>query len=117
MGWLSWHTAAGGSGADATAFSPRRQVLFAVTVSLFNPHAILDTVGVIGTSSVSYHGQDKLLFAAACVSVSWGWFLALAFIGWKTGRQKGFDKVAGVINKLSAGFMWLSAAVLVYSNL
>lgn len=51
-------------------FSARRQVAFAASVSLLNPHAIMDTIGVIGTSSLAYTGYEKILFAAACIAVS-----------------------------------------------
>lgn len=55
--------------------------MFAMSVSLLNPHAILDTIGVIGTSSLGYTGADKLMFTVATMAVSWIWFFALAFAG------------------------------------
>ena len=36
--------------------SAGRQVAFAASVSILNPHALLDTVAVIGTSSIQYAG-------------------------------------------------------------
>ncbi|HWR42573.1 LysE/ArgO family amino acid transporter [Sporomusa sp.] len=82
MGWVSWHSkpdsrhTAGGSG-----MPPAKQIMFAASVSLLNPHAILDTIGVIGTSSLNYAGSGKVLFTAACIAVSWLWFFALALAG------------------------------------
>jgi arginine exporter protein ArgO len=52
-----------------------RQVQFTLLVSSLNPHAILDTVGVIGTSSLAYSGAERSAFAAARVAVSWVYFL------------------------------------------
>ncbi len=40
--------------------SPMKQVSFALSVSLLNPHAILDTIGVIGSSAALYSGSNKL---------------------------------------------------------
>jgi L-lysine exporter family protein LysE/ArgO len=39
-------------------------------VSLLNPHAILDTIGVIGTSALAYDGRGRATFAVACLFVS-----------------------------------------------
>ena len=36
-----------------------KQIGFALSVSLLNPHAIMDTIGVIGTSATIYEGEIK----------------------------------------------------------
>lgn len=118
MGWLTWNnTLVNNCDQEEKVFTIKQQILFAVTVSLFNPHAVLDTIGVIGTSSINYIGNEKLLFTMACILISWCWFLLLAVIGWKVGRQKGFTQIFGVINKISAVFMWLSAIYMAYSSM
>ena len=38
----------------------RQQIIFALSVSLLNPHAILDIVGVIGTSALKYVGTEQV---------------------------------------------------------
>jgi len=43
--------------------------MFAMSVSLLNPHAIIDTVGVIGISSLSYTGIEKMTFTAATILI------------------------------------------------
>lgn len=48
-----------------------------VGVSLLNPHAILDTVGVIGGAIAGQEAADQLPFATGAVSASWLWFLFL----------------------------------------
>lgn len=117
MGWLTWNnTLVNNCDQEEKVFTIKQQILFAVTVSLFNPHAILDTIGVIGTSSINYSGNEKVLFTIACIFISWCWFLLLAVIGWRVGRKKGFTQIFGVINKLSAVLMWLSAMYMVYSS-
>ena len=53
-----------------TSIPAQKQILFALSVSLLNPHAILDTVGVIGTSALSYIGTEQMMFTIACITVS-----------------------------------------------
>lgn len=117
MGWLTWNdTLVNSSNHEGTHLTISQQMLFAVTVSLLNPHAVLDTIGVIGTSSIYYVGNEKLLFIMACIMVSWCWFLLLAIIGWKVGKTNSSTRVFGYMNKVSAIFMWLSALYMVYTK-
>ncbi|MCZ8522631.1 MULTISPECIES: LysE/ArgO family amino acid transporter [Paenibacillus] len=129
MGLVTWRTPAiaadaagepeGRTAAEeeprAAAMPVRRQVLFAASVSLFNPHAILDTVGVIGTSSLQYAGADKVLFASAAILVSWVWFLLLAGAGRLAGRLSSSLRLW--LNKASALIMWGSAAIMIFAFL
>lgn len=116
MGWLTWNTTEVGSKEELVRiFSVKQQVVFAVTVSLLNPHAVMDTIGVIGTSSVSYAGHERILFTIACIAVSWIWFFFLAAVGRILGSQTWFDKAGIMINKFSAVFMWGSAVYMFYS--
>lgn len=117
MGWLTWNnTLVNTCDREEKLFTIKQQILFTLTISLFNPHAIMDTIGVIGTSSINYIGNEKVLFTMACILISWCWFLFLAVMGWKIGRQKGFTQLFGFINKISAVFMWLSALYMAYSS-
>ncbi|MBM7609760.1 L-lysine exporter family protein LysE/ArgO [Lysinibacillus composti] len=60
MGWLMWKdTPEVKDQQESNPFSAKRQIIFAASVSLLNPHAIMDTIGVIGTSSLVYAGVDK----------------------------------------------------------
>ncbi|MCE5287552.1 MAG: LysE family transporter [Pelosinus sp.] len=113
MGWLTWQ----GSGAarqtqTEQGLSGKQQILFAVSVSLLNPHAVLDTIGVIGTSSLSYEGQEKMLFTMACILVSWLWFFCLALLGRVAGSKAWFSS-GGLLGKTSALFIWGSAVYMV----
>jgi L-lysine exporter family protein LysE/ArgO len=114
IGWLTWKSEV--SDADpidqARAWPLRRQIIFAMSVSLLNPHAILDTIGVIGTSSLSYENEAKAAFTLACILNSWLWFLALAVAGRWLGTVR---SVRQVLNRVSAIIMWLSAFYLVYN--
>jgi L-lysine exporter family protein LysE/ArgO len=116
MGWMIWHETVAASDQEVKALSTKQQIGFAVTVSLLNPHAIIDTVGVIGTSSVNYNGLDKILFTSACIMISWIWFFCLAITGRMIGRRNQSTKILCGINKFSAVFMWATAIYLVYSS-
>jgi L-lysine exporter family protein LysE/ArgO len=118
MGWLTWHSSGMAGMAEAQrGISTKQQLFFAASVSLLNPHAVLDTIGVIGASSVNYQGQEKVLFTLACIVVSWLWFFCLAVLGRLVGSQAWFSGRVIWINKLSAFFMWGSAVYMVGSAL
>ncbi len=107
MGWAMWKSAAEvGIKQEKIRFSPRRQITFAASVSLLNPHAILDTIGVIGTSSLAYSGEEKIIFAVACMSVSWIWFCFLVLLGRKLGQIDTHGIVLKRMNQLSAIIIW-----------
>ncbi|QDR82133.1 LysE/ArgO family amino acid transporter [Sporomusa termitida] len=113
MGWVSWRSKPDDNQVAGNAgLPPARQVMFAASVSLLNPHAILDTIGVIGTSSLNYTGNDKVVFTAACITVSWLWFFALAFAGRLMGNLDSTGKMLGIIGKISAVFIWGAALYL-----
>lgn len=97
---------------DSQALPIKQQILFALSVSLLNPHALLDTVGVIGTSALKYSGIDQILFAIASIGVSWIWFLSLMFTGAYLKKLHISRKMFNVFNKLSALFIWGTAIYL-----
>jgi L-lysine exporter family protein LysE/ArgO len=89
--------------------SAREQVGFTASVSLLNPHAILDTVGVIGTNALAYAGPDRWIFTAGCLLVSWGWFGGLALAGRALGNTADADRWMRYLNTVSAAIIWLVA--------
>lgn len=115
IGWVTWNnTTLKMHDEEAKSSSSKQQIGFAITVSLLNPHAVLDTIGVIGTNAVQYSGNEKILFATACILVSWCWFFLLAVLGWKAGKKRRFTQLFVYINKVSAVFMWVSAIYMMY---
>ncbi|UQD52369.1 amino acid transporter [Bacillus methanolicus] len=109
MGWSIWKSTPENSNNENMAkenFTPLKQIAFSASVSLLNPHAILDTIGVIGTSSLSYTGSEKIVFTVACIMVSWVWFLSLAIAGRIVGNLDTQGKLLQVINKISAILIW-----------
>ncbi|MBP3040747.1 amino acid transporter [Bacillaceae bacterium Marseille-Q3522] len=108
--WNSKHTDA--TDEERIAYSVKKQVTFAISVSLLNPHAIIDTAGVIGTSSLTYSGTEKAGFTIACICVSWLWFTGLAYAGKMTGKLDKSGDLLLLFNKLSALVMWGTAVYL-----
>jgi L-lysine exporter family protein LysE/ArgO len=118
MGWTTWNSKPSNERKKtAENFSIKQQILFAASVSLLNPHAIMDTVGVIGTSSLRYQGEEKVIFAVACILVSWIWFLGLSLIGRVSGKLDKSGNFLLTLNKISALVMWGAAVYLVISLL
>ncbi|MFD0670304.1 LysE/ArgO family amino acid transporter [Cohnella sp. GCM10027633] len=112
MGWLTWRSNPRPDGGEAEKFTSKRQIGFAMSVSLLNPHAIMDTVGVIGTSSLRYGGAEKFVFALTCIVVSWIWFAGLAYAGQAVGRVDRSGGMLRAFNRISAIFMWGTAIYL-----
>ncbi|WP_409303936.1 LysE/ArgO family amino acid transporter [Peribacillus sp. SCS-155] len=116
MGWTTWNSKPNSErNSDINKFSLKKQVLFAASVSLLNPHAIMDTVGVIGTSSLQYLGEEKIIFTVTCIMVSWIWFIGLSLVGRIIGKIDKSGNFLLILNKISALIMWAAAVYLVFS--
>lgn len=115
MGWVMWkNTPEINTNQEQNRFSARRQVTFAASVSLLNPHAIMDTIGVIGTSSLAYTGYEKWVFTVACIVVSWIWFFFLAISGRKIGQIDKNGTFLKRMNQVSALIIWFMAIYMGY---
>ncbi|WP_124727167.1 LysE/ArgO family amino acid transporter [Staphylospora marina] len=107
MGWNIWRSSPDpGSDTGTGPLPPARQVGFALSVSLLNPHAILDTIGVIGTSSLQYDGAERIAFTLTCVAVSWIWFFGLSIAGALIRSLDGGGIWLRRVNRLSALIIW-----------
>lgn len=116
MGFTTWNSKPSNDReVEANKFPLKKQIIFAASVSLLNPHAIMDTVGVIGTSSINYQGEEKVIFAFACILVSWIWFFSLALLGRITGELDKSGKFLPILNKISALVMWGVAGYLLFT--
>lgn len=51
----------------------------AAAFTFLNPNVYLDTVGLIGSISTQYSGQDKIAFAASSIAASFTFFFGLGF--------------------------------------
>lgn len=116
MAWLTWNNQGHAKG-EHKPLSTKAQIAFAASLSLFNPHALLDTIGVIGTSSLSFSGQEKFAFSLACIIVSFCWFMFLSVSGHYINKMDGTGAFVTKLNKLSAIVMCLLAGYLAYQIL
>ncbi|PTE69627.1 lysine transporter LysE [Staphylococcus devriesei] len=97
---------------DMAPMSTKKQIGFALSVSLLNPHAIMDTVGVIGTSASIYTGYEKIAFAIATISVSWFWFIFLAILGKLLGSIDKTGKYIIALNKFSSVIVFIVSLII-----
>lgn len=93
----------------------KKQIVFSLSVSLLNPHAILDTIGVIGISALKYTRFQQIIFAIACISVSWIWFFGLMIAGAGMKKLHISSRFFLLLNKLSALFIWGTSVYLLIS--
>ncbi|WP_210135789.1 LysE family transporter [Staphylococcus sp. GDX8P80P] len=101
MAWSLWHEQSTQLD-DQRGISPAEQISFALSVSLLNPHAIMDTIGVIGTSASAYAGSEKIAFTIATISISWLWFIFLAIAGRSVGHFDKSGRLLIILNKISS---------------
>ncbi|WP_096186482.1 LysE/ArgO family amino acid transporter [Evansella halocellulosilytica] len=113
MGWTIWKTNVRNGSKEPPA-TAKKQVIFASSVSLLNPHALLDTVGVIGTQSLLFSNIDKWMFMTATIIVSWIYFFLLALVGRIIGKKDKNFTFRTVINKISAITMWILAVYMLF---
>ncbi|RFA34167.1 lysine transporter LysE [Virgibacillus dokdonensis] len=101
MAWSLWNEKPA-SLKNYESMSAKKQIGFALSVSLLNPHAIMDTIGVIGTSASIYSGTEKLVFSLSTIIVSWLWFVLLAVLGKVMGSIDKTGKYIIMLNKISS---------------
>lgn len=100
---LAGPAAAGVDDGPPAPAGARRLAAGAVAVSLLNPHAILDTVGVIGGVVSSRAPGERVAFAAGTASASWVWFAVLASVPAVAGARlstrarRGVERATGVV--------------------
>ena len=109
MGWLTWNKIPTKLQEGKKPLSAKRQILFAMSVSLLNPHALLDTIGIIGTSSLHFTGHEKVVFVSACIFISGCWFFGLSVSGHFLHKLDKTGLWLRLINKLSALIVWTIA--------
>lgn len=113
MGWHTWNNAAKPH-TEGKPLSTKQQIIFVMSISLLNPHAIIDTVSVIGTNSLHFMGDEKIAFTTACLLVSFLWFLSLSMMGYYVKTLDQFRVYINIINKLSALIIWGIGMYLAY---
>ncbi|REI04096.1 amino acid transporter [Staphylococcus felis] len=111
MAWSLWNEKPQ-SAEEQPPMSAAKQISFALSVSLLNPHAIMDTIGVIGTSAAVYTGAEKIAFTLSTIGVSWIWFIGLAFAGKQIGKMDTSGRLIVVLNKISSIVILIVACII-----
>lgn len=114
MGWVTWNSRPTGTPIGVKPLSTKQQMVFALSVSLLNPHALLDTIAVIGTSALTFTGYAKYFYTMACILVSFCWFFGLAVAGHMLHKFDGTGRWLRMINKLSALIIWAVAGYIAF---
>lgn len=109
MGYNTWNQPPLDLTNNSNALSAKKQILFAISVSILNPHAIMDTIVVIGTSALKYQGLTKTIFTLTCVLVSWLWFFSLGFAGYNIRKLNKSSTILAIVNKIAAIIIWAVA--------
>ncbi len=89
-----------------------RTVFQALCVSVLNPHALLDTVGVLGGAISSQAADGRILFAGGVVGASWVWYSALS-AGASVFKKRVTPSVRAWMQRVSGAIMLSLAVVLV----
>lgn len=92
-----------------------QQLLFCITISIVNPHAIIDTFVVIGAVAMEYSKLERHWFSIGCIAMDFLWFTCLAAIGFFVGKMRHNQTVMKTLNRMSAVIMFYIAADLIYS--
>ena len=95
----------------ASLARPGAMVAQTVGVSLFNPHAVFETVGLIGGAIALQAADDRFAFAAGAISASWVWFVAIGF-GASLLRARLTPPVRLWTRRVSGGLMLVLACAL-----
>lgn len=113
MGWVTWKSQSA-IHLETTPLPTKQQIGFAATTSLLNPHALLDTIGVIGTNALQFTGMNLWAYTVACLCVSFCWFFGLSIAGHHFKKMDTNGYGMSLLNKISALVMWVLAAYLFY---
>jgi len=116
-GWRSFQSARKPGVLETTGqsvTSPGQVLTTAAAFSLLNPHALLDTVVLIGGSSAGLSADGRWGFLAGTVLASWLWFFGLALAGRQLAPVMQSPRAWQVLDVLIGVMMWAIAAGLVW---
>ena len=82
----------------------------AAAFSLLNPHAILDTVVLIGGASAGLENTGRVAFLLGTILASWTWFFSLALLAGRLAPLMRSARAWQVLDVLVGLMMWGIAA-------
>lgn len=89
--------------------SLQKTILQTLIITLINPHVYLDTIVILGATSLRYDFSEKIFFSLGIIGASCAWFLCLGFASFKASEL--FKKPLSwvIVNLFSAGVMFFIA--------
>jgi len=94
---------------------PLAMIAQTVGVSLFNPHAVLETVGVLGAAIAAQSAENRIEFACGVIAASWVWFVMVGFGA--SALQKRLTTTARLWMQRGSGVMMLALAAVLATRL
>jgi L-lysine exporter family protein LysE/ArgO len=86
-----------------------------VGVSLFNPQAVLETVGILGGAIAAQSAENRIEFACGVVAASWVWFFMVGFGA--SALQRRLTAPARLWMQRGTGVMMLALAAVLVTRL
>ena len=94
---------------------PLAMIAQTVVVSLFNPHAVLETVGVLGGAVAAQSAENRIGFACGVIAASWVWFVMVGFGA--SALQRRLMAPARLWMQRGSGVMMLALAAVLVTRL
>ena len=94
---------------------PLAMIAQTVGVSLLNPHAVLETVGVLGGAIAAQSAENRIEFACGVIAASWVWFVMVGFGA--SALQKRLTTPARLWMQRGSGVMMLALAAVLATRL
>jgi L-lysine exporter family protein LysE/ArgO len=107
---LAAHNATGLDLGSSKQLSSRNVILTAFAVSLLNPHALLDTIVIVGGQAAHYENLARICFALGAITASGIWFYGLGYGAGYLAPILSRPKVWRIID-LVIGLMMIALAV------
>ncbi|MEP6917055.1 MAG: LysE family transporter [Acidobacteriota bacterium] len=97
---------------NAASGGERSVVLGALAVTFLNPHAIFDTVILVGTVALQFQGSTKIIFMLGAILGSTTWFFGVAWAGQRLAPFLSRPDVWRVIDGAIVVIMFLMSTML-----
>lgn len=101
---------------EVKSYSRMKQVVYTISVSILNPHVLLDTFLIIGSNALLFTTvQSKVLFGIGCGITELLWFSFLCFAGNQLRRIPNNTLFILVINRVAAIIVFGIAAGILFN--
>lgn len=102
--------------AEMKPYSWTKQITYALSVSLINPHALIDTFLIIGSNAILFTSlKSKLQFGLSCGITELLWFSSVCLVGNRLRRIPNNDFFIMMINRIAAIIIFGIAISILFS--